>query len=71
MDPEAQLHVVVKGAEGQPAGEAEGTAGTEGQSEPTGPEELVVAAQDQIVVSKREPSGPRVQRNPVVDQRRL
>lgn len=71
VDPEAQLHVVVKGAEGQPAGEAEGTAGTEGQSEPTGPEELVVAAQDQIVVSKREPSGPRVQRNPVVDQRRL
>lgn len=64
VDPETQLHVVVKGAEGQDAGAA-------GQTEPTGPEELVVAAQDQIVVSKREPSGPRVQRNPAVDQRRL
>ncbi|SMY11735.1 YgfZ/GcvT domain-containing protein [Brevibacterium jeotgali] len=64
VDPEAPLHVVVKGAEGQGAA-------TAGQHEPAEPEELVVAAQDQIVVSKREPSGPRVQRNPAVDQRRL
>ena len=64
VDPETQLHVVVKGVEGQGADVA-------GQTEPAEPEELVVAAQDQIVVSKREPSGPRVQRNPAVDQRRL
>ena len=85
VDPEAQLHVVVRGAEGQaadasPATGANGVgaqdaaaaedAGDAAQTESAGPEELVVAAQDQIVVSKREPSGPRVQRNPVVDQRR-
>ena len=68
VDPEAQLTVVVKGAEGDGAVPQ----GDEGPADgPAGPEELVVAAQEAIVASKREPSGPRVQRNPAVDQRRL
>jgi hypothetical protein len=61
VDPEAQLHVVVRGAEGGAAGNE----AVEGE-----PEELVVAAQEPIVVSSRTPSGPQVQRNREVDQRR-
>ena len=61
VDPEAQLHVVVRGAEGGAA---------QGESAEGEPEELVVAAQEPIVVSSRTPSGPQVQRNREVDQRR-
>lgn len=112
VDPEAPLHVVVRGAEGQePAGAAQATGAGEAAAAsasvptvdtdpdtaeeaapgapgpedmpagdveaaapedagPTEPEELVVAAQEQIVVTKREPAGPRVPRNAAVDQRR-
>jgi folate-binding Fe-S cluster repair protein YgfZ len=77
VDPEATLHVVVRGAEGNdtPA-EAARTDADRTDSQPGGsagpaePEELVVAAQEPIVVTKREPSGPQVQRNREVDQRR-
>ena len=77
VDPEATLHVVVRGAEGDdtPA-EAARTDAAQVDSQPGesadagGPEELVVAAQEQIVVTKREPAGPQVQRNREVDQRR-
>ena len=112
VDPEAPLHVVVRGAEGQeparsvpatdageaaaasasvptvdtdpdtaeetapgapgpedmPAGDVDSAAAED--AGPSEPEELVVAAQEQIVVTKREPAGPRVQRNAAVDQRR-
>lgn len=70
-DPEATLHVVVRGAEetGPLAGAA--AAGTaETADEAAAPEELVVAAQEQIVVTKRSPAGAQVPRNPLVDQRR-
>ena len=75
VDPEATLHVVVRGAEGDdtPAEaartDAHADASQSGESADSGgPEELVVAAQEPIVVTKREPSGPQVQRE--VDQRR-
>ena len=77
VDPEATLHVVVRGAEGDdtPAEaartDAHADASQSGESADSGgPEELVVAAQEPIVVTKREPSGPQVQRNREVDQRR-
>ena len=77
VDPEATLHVVVRGAEGSgtPAEaartDAHADASQSGESADSGgPEELVVAAQEPIVVTKREPSGPQVQRNREVDQRR-